>query len=69
MMFPSASSGNLMGKKNAELKSPAKSEKLLTLKKPIAVAQWIAQIASGFDIARILFIFCLNHSRLKLAQI
>ncbi|MBS7272024.1 hypothetical protein [Fibrobacter sp.] len=50
------------GKKIAELKSPAKSEKLLTLEKPVAVAQWIAQVSQlwGFDIARFLFIFLSN---------
>ena len=58
-----------MGKKNAELKSSAKSEKLLTLEKPTAVAQWIAQDAWGFVIARIWFIFLSNYSRFKLAQI
>jgi hypothetical protein len=58
-------------KRKAELKSPAKlkSKILVSLKKPSAVAQWIAQIALGFDIARICFISCLNHSRFKLAQI
>lgn len=56
--------GDNAGKKNAELKSPAKikSEKLLTLEKPVAVAQWIAQVSQlwGFDIARFLFIFLSN---------
>ena len=60
-------------KRNAELKSPAKikSEKLSTLEKPVAVAQWIAQVSQlrGFDIARFLFIFRLNYTRFKLAQI
>ena len=56
-------------KKNAELKSSAKSEKLLTLEKPTAVAQWIAQFGSVFNIARICFIFLSNYSRFKLAQI
>jgi len=44
-------------KKNAEPNGPAKSKKSFSLKKPFAVAQWIAQIALGFDIARICFIF------------
>ena len=46
-------------KKKAELKSPAKSksENLEHLKKPSAVAPWIAQTALGFDIARICSIF------------
>lgn len=54
--------GDNAGKKNAELKSPAKSEKLLTLEKPVAVAQWIAQVSQlwGFDIARFFFIFLSN---------
>ncbi|MBR5692605.1 MAG: hypothetical protein IKX42_02785 [Fibrobacter sp.] len=56
-------------KRKAELKSSAKSKKQSTLEKPIAVAQGIAQVAWGFVIAKNLFIFCLNHSRLKLAQI
>ena len=53
------------GKKNAELKSPAKikSEKLSTLEMPVAkpdtFTQWIAQVSQlwGFDIARLRFIF------------
>ena len=56
--------GDNAGKKNAELKSSAKikSEKLLTLEKPVAVAQWIAQVSQlwGFDIARFFFIFLSN---------
>jgi hypothetical protein len=46
-----------LGKKNAEPNGSAKFKKLLTLKKPFAVAPWIAQTALGFDIARICFIF------------
>ncbi len=54
--------GDNAGKKNAELKSPAKSEIISTLEKPVAVAQWIAQVSQlwGFDIARFLFIFLSN---------
>jgi len=54
------------GKKNAELKSPAKSKKRLTLEMPVAkpdtFTQWIAQVSQlwGFDIARFLFIFLSN---------
>jgi hypothetical protein len=48
-------------KRNAELKSSAiiKSEKQLTLEKPIAVAQWIAHFAlhGGKGIAIFWFIF------------
>ena len=50
-----------LGKKKAELKSPAKlkSEKLITLIEPAAVAQWIAHFAlhGGRGIAILWFIF------------
>ncbi|MBO7061719.1 hypothetical protein [uncultured Fibrobacter sp.] len=64
MMFPSASSGNLMGKKNAEPNGSAKSKQLslqISTNPKAATAAWgiplVAQ-EGDFDITR----FCVIYS-------